>query len=168
MRATRWFPVISTMVLGLLLDGCAPAGVAAVEDTPETGPPGAPECATMNRPSASRTIGANGGSLVAAQHRLIIPPGALKEFEERTFTMVHPPRNYVVVTLGPSGTQFETPAELQLSFAHCEGLDASVPLAIYRWSGREGWVKLESRHDRAEQEVEAPLNSLSSYALGAG
>lgn len=111
------------------------------------------------------TVGASGGLLTANGHNLRIPAGALTENEEARFTIVHPPRDFVVVSVTPHGKRFDVPATLELSYAHCPERDVS--LAVYRWGGQDGWVKLDSDQDRSRAVVAVELQSLSSYALGA-
>lgn len=155
-------------VLAVGATSCAPAGIRANMDTPAQGPDGALACATLDQPMDTLTIGPEGGTISAGPHTLRIPPGALEASERARFTIVHPPRSFVVVSVTPHGKTFKQglPAELTLSYAHCP--EPATALAIYRSSpDQTGWEKISSQQDTSRKVVEARLQSLSSYALGA-
>lgn len=165
MLSIRYISISISISAIMGLGGCATLGQIAATDTPLTGPEGAVQCATAHNPGQERTIGAEGGTLVADRHTLNIPSEALAEDIEISFR--HPPRSYVVVEARPSGTRFARPATVTVSYEHCD--DERNPRSLQLWGWRdadEGWYPIESQPVGQEREIQAEIDHFTSFALG--
>lgn len=87
------------------------------------------QCEPLRYRGEVRIIGPAGGEIGVGPHKLRIPSGALKEY--RVITAEIPVSQNVSVKLSPSGLQFQKPAELMLSYTHCERPEAYRHSVVY-------------------------------------
>jgi hypothetical protein len=165
----RTRPVLLPLLAGaclLTFAACAHVGVPILAIP--TAPPGALDCPST-LVTASSAIGSEGGTFSAGGHRLSLPPGAVTQ--RVTFALNQLQSEYGLVQVLPAGQQFNAPATLTLSYAHCRGGPAAgLTPAIFRWESQRGaWVQVQdsSRHDPEARTVTAPIHHLSGYAIGA-
>jgi hypothetical protein len=106
-----------------------------------------------------------GAEISLNRHKVSIPPEAL---EGRTVISIEEPDpRYVVVDLGPDGTQFDKPVEVSI---HYGGLDLEGveerDLTIYLFDNEtETWVDAQGKVDTAEKLVTIKTDHFSRYAL---
>lgn len=75
-------------------------------------------CATPEFASVTRIIGRRGGEIEVGPHSLEIPSGALRQ--DVRITATAKAGQHVRIKLEPHGLVFAKPAELRLSYEHCD------------------------------------------------
>ncbi|RMH80942.1 MAG: hypothetical protein D6681_18445 [Calditrichaeota bacterium] len=114
---------------------------------------------------STAVIGPAGGVLVHADHRLIIPPGALNDTIEFTFSM--PLSDTLMFELGPDGTQFNLPVHLELNYDHAytNGLDDTTFFAVVWNPTTTTWDSVASSVNTELNFVDGTTTHLSRYAI---
>lgn len=120
-------------------------------------------CGPLPYASDVRTIGPEGGELRIGPHRLAIPPGAVQS--PTVITGEAPVSSAVRVTLSPDGLQFDRPATLTLSYAHCGLLPNVLPPTVVQIDGILGILERLTSTVTSPGEVSAPLEHFSGYAV---
>lgn len=110
-------------------------------------------------------IGPAGGTLVHADHQLIIPPGALNDFVEISFSM--PVSDTLMFELGPHGLQFNAPISAVFSYDHAyTGGLAEDHFTVAVWNPVTGaWDGLPSTVDTELNLVTGSTAHFSRYAI---
>jgi hypothetical protein len=108
-------------------------------------------------------IGPNGGTLHMGAHELVIPKGALDR--EELITAEAPTTSLVNVRFGPEGLQFQTPAQLTLSYKGCVRPMSAEFLIAYLGQGNRILELLNSTDQKVDDKVEAGIDHFSRYAI---
>lgn len=110
-------------------------------------------------------IGPAGGTLVHADHQVIVPPGALLQPVTITFEM--PVSDTLLFELGPDGIQFLQPIQVILNYDHAckDDLDESLFGAVYYNPATGSWVPVSSSVDTELNTVNVSTTHFSRYAL---
>ena len=119
-------------------------------------------CRSLPYQKASRTIGAEGGTISVGRHRLVVPRGALTR--KVTITAEQMPGTSNSVRFSPEGLRFERPAEVTLSYENCLNLPLPKRIA-YTNEGLKILELLLSRDARSSRTVTGPVNHFSRYAV---
>jgi hypothetical protein len=108
-------------------------------------------------------IGPAGGTLHIGDHELVIPRGALTE--EQLITGEARTSSLVDVEFEPEGLQFQRPAQLTLSYKHCQVPAALDLLVAYLGVGNKILEFPTSKDYRSYSEVTGEINHFSRYAV---
>jgi hypothetical protein len=145
----------------------SPAAVADGTTVPDSsaGPSAAPlyRCETPNFGSATKIIGPEGGEINVGPHSLRVPGNALREHV--TITATASAGHYVRVELEPHGLEFERPAQLTLSYEHCNTLPPKGRYVAYVDDLGNVLELLDVNFHRSGREVETHLKHFSGYAI---
>ena len=184
MKAFRTAAPYAAALLGLFLVACGvdtlPSGpqssAGTVADIPvvsSSGPgdgsslrQGAPslyKCESPDFGSVSKIIGRRGGEINVGPHSLKIPGDALRR--DVRITATASAGGYVRIELEPHGLEFARPAELRLSYEHC---DEPPPRGRYvAFVDDLGNILelLEANLHKGGKEVETHLKHFSCYAI---
>jgi len=92
-----------------------------------------------------KVIGTNGGKLTAGDGapgtKLVIPAGALSEDTLISMEVTSDELEHIDFVFGPHGTVFNSPVELELSWATINGATSS-DLVLYHWhESSQQWVE---------------------------
>jgi hypothetical protein len=121
-------------------------------------------CPVTTGESAVATIGPEGGTLTVGAHVLRIPAGALTSAV--TISAAVPAGNVVSIVLQPEGLQFQTPAQLTLSYAECGVLHAALPKRIAYTTDELVILSFISSWDNLlARRVTGSLDHFSTYAV---
>lgn len=153
---------------GILLCAAAAflAGSCATTRSPYVAPPTLADChGPPLGGSASMTIGSAGGTLrlTPAGHSLRVPPGAVSTPTLFTLAEGTDPA-HVIVEVGPSGTTFNTPAELSLNVQRCTRQN-DLKVARVQSDGSLEELPSTMGGSGSTRTVSAPLDHLSQYAV---
>ncbi len=117
---------------------------------------------------STATIGPEGGVLIHAAHRVVIPAGALADTVTLTFSM--PVSDTLMFELGPDGTQFLKPVQVIFNYDHANksGIDEAA-IQIVVWNPQtQTWDSVPSQVDTELNEVSGDTFHFSRYALSKG
>jgi hypothetical protein len=108
-------------------------------------------------------VGPDGGTLHIGEHELVIPRGALTQ--EELIVAEAPTSSLVEVEFYPEGLMFQRPAELTVSYKHCDvPAEIDLRLAYLGWGNRI--LELPPSQDRRDlSEVIGEINHFSRYAV---
>lgn len=128
------------------------------------------QCATHGPRAVTARVDAGGDTLNLDNHQLVIPPGAVPQ--PTTFVMTATGARNGEIRIQANGGdsyQFSTPASLRLTYEGCtgeEGREERLQVVQVPSGGEPRVIRsLQSRVNRSDQWVTAPLDHLSSYAL---
>ncbi|MEO8199810.1 MAG: hypothetical protein ABI679_04740 [Gemmatimonadota bacterium] len=176
----------SRLLSSLILASVLMAGLSCSTDQSLTAPPTAPTagpelsggflgtgigagllyCSPLPYASASKAIGAAGGTINVGPHSLYIPPGALSQTV--TITAIAPRDSVNSVQFAPEGLTFARgrPATLTLSYANCSLLGRLLPKRIaYTTDLLRILSLLPSLDNILFKKVSAPVEHFSRYAV---
>lgn len=112
-------------------------------------------------------IGPAGGVLVHADHRIVIPAGALSETLPISFSM--PVSDTLMFDLGPHGTQFSMPINMVLAFqydnADLTGVNESLLRVAYYNESTGVWDPMPTQVDPLNDIVVGQTTHFSRYAI---
>ncbi len=110
-------------------------------------------------------IGLAGGVLTHAAHRLVVPPGALNETLELSFSM--PLSDTLTFDLGPHGTQFNVPVSLVFNYGNADltAVNESLLQVYYYDPGTQIFEPIFTTVDTVNNVVIGYTNHFSRYAL---
>lgn len=113
-------------------------------------------------------IGPEGGTLFHAAHRLVVPPGALSEPTELSFSM--PVSDTLMFEFGPDGISFNLPVQVFLSFDHAfnSHLDETLYKIVFLNTTTGGWQAVPTTVDTEANEVTGGTLHFSRYAISKG
>jgi hypothetical protein len=122
-------------------------------------------CSRLPAYSAGALIGKDGGTIQVGPHEVTIPRGALSG--PVYITATSPSEKVARVTLQPHGLQFDKPATLTMSYAHCTVVSSLLPKKIaYVQGGTLELINyLPSLDNLLQKEVSAKLDHFSDYVL---
>lgn len=177
MKAFRTPVLYVAPLLALILVACGvdsyatapPSTAGPVADMPVADSAGSPSAAALYRcetpdfGSVSKVIGRDGGEINVGPHSLRIPGDALQQ--DVTITATARPGQYVRIELEPHGLQFDRPAELTLSYQHCDTPPPKGRHVAYVDDSGNVLELLEVNFHRSGQDVETRLNHFSGYAI---
>jgi hypothetical protein len=178
MRAFRTPAPYVAALLGFVLVACGveslpsgPASASTVADTPvasssgSSGPSGASlyKCETPDFGSVSKIIGRKGGEINVGPHSLKIPGDALRQ--DVRITATASAGEYVRIELEPHGLEFARPAELRLSYEHCDEPPPTGRYVAYVDDLLNVLELLEANLHKGGREVETELKHFSGYAV---
>lgn len=124
------------------------------------------QCRPLPYASDVQVVGPSGGLLRIGPHTLAIPAGALNQ--PVVITAESPVSQLAQVSFTPHGLTFDEryPPSLTLSYAHCDGLGASLPKHIvYVDDGLKILESLLSFDLPRDKSVSAPLSHFSGYVV---
>jgi hypothetical protein len=122
------------------------------------------QCTLREAVRDSAVIGADGGTLIIGQNRLIVPAGALTEPTLITGTV--PAENVASIRFEPSGLTFQRPAGLVMDVTGCEVPDPSaVPDVNYLDAAGEIIERINARFAPLWHTIAAPIDHFSQYAI---
>lgn len=127
------------------------------------GRPSPVSCTPHRAETVGATIGPQGGVLRFGASRLIVPPGALHARVH--ITALSRGDASATVDFFPEGLRFHKPAGLVLSAAGCVTPADGVPSVVYLGPGDEILETITATYDRRWQEVAAPIEHFSGYAI---
>jgi len=155
-KSTLLFTLLLGCLSGLLvLSGCS-------DDDPSGPTP------------TNETVGADGGEIAMGDDvTLDIPAGALPADVDFTMEVNASPASpgeqfsFVsdVVSIGPSGTQFATPAEITLGYEESQLKDGAESGAQIYTNDGTGWIPLETTVDAEANTATAEVDHLSDFAV---
>ena len=119
-------------------------------------------CLQTGPDTTSALIGPEGGTLRIGLHRLIVPPGALRE--ATLITGSAPSDGSATVVFEPSGLIFDVPATLVFSVKGCD-VPSDYPSVMYIDDDGRPLEELRSVFDRAREEVTVPISHFSGYQV---
>lgn len=158
---------------------CLSLAIACTDHTP-TAAPQAPQadligslvgatgllkCSSLPYAQDVETIGPEGGVLIAGQHSLVIPPGALLAPTQITMTV---PTGLSVnaVKFQPEGLHFVVPAVLSMSYSNCSLLGKILPKRIaYTDDNLNILTYLLSLDNLLGKRVTGKVNHFSDYVI---
>jgi len=111
----------------------------------------------------SALIGPAGGTLVLGPHRLVVPPGALREPVE--IRGVAPSDTVNSVEFSPEGLRFARPAALTMSYANCGLVTWLLPRIAYTTDGLQLLYYIPSLADLFRHDVTGQVWHFSRYAI---
>jgi hypothetical protein len=120
-------------------------------------------CEPRDYSADAAIIGPNGGTLHVGPHELVIPKGALDH--EELIVAEAPTSSLVDVSFAPEGLQFQTPAQLTLSYKGCVRPTSADLLLAYLGQGNRILELPPSIDMRSDDEVEADIGHFSRYAI---
>jgi hypothetical protein len=111
--------------------------------------------------STVKVIGRDGGVIRVGDHKLEIPPNALKK--KTVITAERPSGKVASVRLSPHGLQFDRSATLTLDYSHCS---YSKPNRMAYTDEKLNILEYPSSiDDRRREQVEAKIDHFSRYAV---
>ncbi|GAB4012718.1 hypothetical protein GCM10028808_29660 [Spirosoma migulaei] len=127
---------------------------------------------TPNGQLVQKTIGPEGGTLVSADHRLImtIPAGAVKQvtnFSIQPITNTLSDSASSAYRLLPEGTTFEKPVTLQMPYTQTDLLNTSAQALFLAYQGSDGvWKYLPSTElDEANKTLKVQTHHFSDWGV---
>ncbi len=114
---------------------------------------------------STAVIGPGGGVLTHAAHSLVVPPGALSQPVQLTFSM--PVSDTLMFDLGPDGITFNAPVTLVLSYDHAftSGVNEDS-LKVVVWDpGTQNWSKIPTTVDTELNLASGVTDHFSRYAI---
>lgn len=134
MKAVRLLAVL--LAACLVVSSCGEPPAAPSVPAPQADligsllqPTGLLQCSELPYESETRTIDALGGTVTAGPHKLVIPPGALKQPTAITMS-IRTGRDVNAVHFEPEGLQFDRSAALTMSYSNCNLLGRILPKRI--------------------------------------
>ena len=120
-------------------------------------------CDKLPTQSASQVIGPNGGRITVGPHTLVIPSGALSK--NTLITAQLPGDKVSSVRFSPEGLQFNKPATLTMSYAHCRRLLPIPMRVVYTTEKLKVLELLGSLDNMRSKTVTTSLKHFSRYAV---
>ncbi len=121
-------------------------------------------CDALPQDSVSVAIGPAGGVIVVGPHTLTVPEGALSA--SVTITAVAPADSVRRVTFAPDGLAFARAAELQLSYAGCDGSGSLLSRHIVQVADDLAILEVFASLDlQSLSTTSASLQHFSGYAV---
>lgn len=169
-QALRW------MVIALVVSGCSdralPTAPASTPTPPQAsligdllGGLGLLHCSDLPAASATRTIGAAGGTIQVGPHTLRVPAGSLSAPVAITGEVLTG-YGVNVVRFRPAGLQFQRAASLTMSYANCNLLGLLLPKQIaYVGDNLNILSYLLSIDNLLASKVTGKVNHFSNYAV---
>jgi hypothetical protein len=129
---------------------------------------GAPEiqllrCEPKPYDADAAIIGPSGGTLHVGEHELVIPKGALDH--EELISAEAPTSSLVDVRFEPHGLEFQSPAQLKLSYKGCIRPTLLPMLVAYLGQGNQILELPHSLDHKLDDNVEADIEHFSRYAI---
>ncbi len=123
------------------------------------------KCSNLPYASSTKTIGAQGGTISAGPHTLVIPPGAL--LNPTAITMTTPTGLGVnAVKFQPEGLRFNVPAVLTMSYSNCSLLGKLLPKRIAYTDDNLNIISyLLSLDNLLSKYVTGKVNHFSDYVI---
>ncbi len=119
-------------------------------------------CSTQPYVSTTKNVGHAGGVIVVGTHRLVIPPGALRQTV--TIRAEQVPGRVNSVRFHPEGLRFDRPAVLTLSYANCSPL-MILKRVVYVNELLRILELLPSLDNRRDKTVTGAVRHFSRYAV---
>jgi hypothetical protein len=119
-------------------------------------------CSPQPYVSKTQTVGVAGGVIVVGTHRLVIPPGALRQ--PVTIRAEQVTARVNSVRFHPEGLEFERPAALTLSYANCSPL-LILKRVVYTNELLRILELLPSLDNRRDKTVTGVIRHFSRYAV---
>lgn len=121
-------------------------------------------CLPLESASASRSIGAAGGTVQVGEYTLSVPAGALDRTVRITMQQVSDTVNSV--RFGPEGLRFKRPARLTMSYDNCQALPNGREHRIVYVDERLRVLETPGSLDNGKAEnVTADIDHFSRYAV---
>src|SRR5258705_3897405 len=123
------------------------------------------KCSNLPYASSTKTIGAQGRTISAGPHTLVIPPGAL--LNPTAITMTTPTGLGVnAVKFQPEGLRFNVPAVLTMSYSNCSLLGKLLPKRIAYTDDNLNIISyLLSLDNLLSKYVTGKVNHFSDYVI---
>ena len=121
------------------------------------------KCNPMPTYTASKTIGAAGGTIVVGPHKLVVPPNALNA--PVTITAVAPHDNVNRIEFSPEGLVFNKSTSLTMSYANCSLLAGLLPRIAYVGDQLNILEYLLGSNNIFARTVTGQLKHFSGYAV---
>lgn len=119
-------------------------------------------CTPREAAAGAATIGPPGGELHIGTHRLIVPPGALREWVHISGSV--PADQHFRIDLQPHGLQFHRAAGLVLDASNC----TDVPAIVYIIDEYNYGPPIEAIYSNLWMTIASPIWHFSGYIISLG